>query len=422
MLGRSGSDRAGDPASADAAGDRPDPWLVAATVAWAACLLYLTLAPRLPSVGSVGDSELSSWAHFLGTMVLAALLYLVLASTGRLPARRIAVVVVVAATSFGVVIEGLQALTDHRDPSGADALLDALGAAVGVAALSARRFSLDVASRRAVRGTTVLVVVVVVAAAFFTPPAPGMSDCPTEPVEDSDSGSDASRSETGGPTERSAVALYDFRTGDGEIVDDVSGVAPSLDLHLVGSDVSWLDEPGLRFDGGAARSDGPATKVFGAAERSGELTLEAWVRSDDLSQDGPARIATISDGPEEEQVNVHLGEEGPELSVRLRATCGEFNWWLVPDVFTSDDDLRHVAVTFADGIQRTYVDGDLVEAVQLEGSLGGWDPDYPLVIGNEATMDRPFRGDVLLVAIYDRALPDAEVARNETAGPGGENR
>ena len=59
---------------------------------------------------------------------------------------------------------------------------------------------------------------------------------------------------------------------------------------------------------------------------------------------------------------------------------------------------------------QLYLDGELVGAVGLRpGGLGNWDDDFPLTIGNETTGDRPFDGDVLEVAFYDRALSDAEI-------------
>ncbi len=140
------------------------------------------------------------------------------------------------------------------------------------------------------------------------------------------------------------------------------------------------------------------------------------MRSDDLSQNGPTRIVTISDGTERTQVDVHLGEEKHALSVRLRASCGEFNWTLVDGVFDSSEKFEHVALTFADGIERIYVQGRLVEATRFDGDLSGWNRHYPLVIGNEANRDRPFLGVVALVAVYDRALPASEVAANAAAG------
>ena len=113
---------------------------------------------------------------------------------------------------------------------------------------------------------------------------------------------------------------------------------------------------------------------------------------------------------------MHLGQELGALSVRLRASCGEFNWTTVDRVFTRRNRLEHLVVTYADGVQRIYVQGRLVDATRFAGRLTGWDRRYPLVVGNEATRDRPFLGDVSLVAVYDRALSASEVAANAAAG------
>ncbi len=41
--------------------------------------------------------------------------------------------------------------------------------------------------------------------------------------------------------------------------------------------------------------------------------------------------------------------------------------------------------------------------------LNDWNESYDLCIGNEATLDRPWNGKLLLVALYDKALPLSEV-------------
>ncbi len=48
-------------------------------------------------------------------------------------------------------------------------------------------------------------------------------------------------------------------------------------------------------------------------------------------------------------------------------------------------------------------------------SLESWDRAYPLLIGNESTLDRPWLGRLRLVAIYDRALSAKEVSRSFSA-------
>lgn len=38
------------------------------------------------------------------------------------------------------------------------------------------------------------------------------------------------------------------------------------------------------------------------------------------------------------------------------------------------------------------------------GELNTWDRDFPLLVGNEATLNRPWLGSIFLLALYDRAL------------------
>lgn len=52
--------------------------------------------------------------------------------------------------------------------------------------------------------------------------------------------------------------------------------------------------------------------------------------------------------------------------------------------------------------------------LHLAAGLQGWDRGYPLVLANEATLDRPWRGRLFGVAIYPRALAASEVARLAT--------
>lgn len=53
----------------------------------------------------------------------------------------------------------------------------------------------------------------------------------------------------------------------------------------------------------------------------------------------------------------------------------------------------------------------------LPADFSNWDPTFPLQLGNEPSLDRPWRGRIYLVAIYDRALTAQEIWTNFTAGP-----
>lgn len=49
--------------------------------------------------------------------------------------------------------------------------------------------------------------------------------------------------------------------------------------------------------------------------------------------------------------------------------------------------------------------------LQWSTTLRKWNPDFPLMLGNEHTGDRPWRGRILNVSILDRAISERDVAR-----------
>ncbi len=49
--------------------------------------------------------------------------------------------------------------------------------------------------------------------------------------------------------------------------------------------------------------------------------------------------------------------------------------------------------------------------------LKGWDPDFPLLVGNEATFNRPWLGKIFFLALYDRVLSQKEIETLFDLGP-----
>jgi hypothetical protein len=62
----------------------------------------------------------------------------------------------------------------------------------------------------------------------------------------------------------------------------------------------------------------PARKIVTAAQASGALTIEAWIKPANVGQAGPARIATLSRDTSER--NFTLGQDHATFQVRLRTT------------------------------------------------------------------------------------------------------
>lgn len=228
----------------------------------------------------------------------------------------------------------------------------------------------------------------------------------------------------GGRVDTGAIAMWEFSEGDGAVVLDKSGVSPAMDLDLYGS-YNWVGGNGIQFlPGGKAQATTTASrKLATRIMSSSAYSLEAWVASANVTQEGPARIMTYSDGNSSR--NFTLGQTLYNYNFLHRSTSTDGNG--EPALSTADDDerlqatLQHVVLTFdpVNG-RRIYVNGtytgdaDTVAA----GSLSGWDDTFVFILGNEASGDHQWEGIVRFAAVYDRALTQDEITTNFDAGVG----
>ncbi|MCP3993358.1 MAG: hypothetical protein GY724_30115 [Actinomycetia bacterium] len=147
-----------------------------------------------------------------------------------------------------------------------------------------------------------------------------------------------------------------------------------------------------------------------AVRDSNELTVEVVFRSNDAEQGGPARIITYSKGTTRQDANFHIGQSGPDLSIRLRLDTAGYETIEVPDVIRPGR-TQTAVVRITAGQLDVWVDSRLALTTQLPTeSLEGWDPYFALVIGDELGGGRPFDGDVLGAELYARAQPDDSLA------------
>jgi hypothetical protein len=221
--------------------------------------------------------------------------------------------------------------------------------------------------------------------------------------------------------------LYTFEEGSGTAVQDVSGVGAPLDLEVSdGAAIGWVSGGLVIHSSTVVASAGAATKVIDGAGDSNELTIEVWVKPGDTSQDGPARIVTLSQDPYSRNFTLGQGLWGSQASdlydVRLRTTTTSDNG--TPSLTTPagllTTELTHVVYTCgASGVARIYVDGVERASGTVGGDFSNWDGGFRLALANELTGDRPWLGEFHLVAIFNRALSQAEVSQNFEAGVDG---
>ncbi len=221
--------------------------------------------------------------------------------------------------------------------------------------------------------------------------------------------------------ERSAedlVVLYDFRLAKGSIVRDRSGAGQPLDLKIENPKNVRRSEGALEVRGKTLiHSDKPATKITEAVRRTGEITVEAWVRPANTKQSGPARIISLSGNSS--QRNVTLGQEGNQFDARFRTTDTSGNGLpsLSSQVRSLSLRLTHVVYTRNRlGLARLFVNGKLSGDKTVGGKLSNWDKSFMLGLANELTKGRHWLGTYHLVAVYSRDLSKKEVAEHYKAG------
>ncbi|MEZ5378230.1 MAG: LamG-like jellyroll fold domain-containing protein [Acidimicrobiales bacterium] len=222
-----------------------------------------------------------------------------------------------------------------------------------------------------------------------------------------------------GPTRvTGSIAEYLFAGGTGTTVADVSGVTPAINLTIANPANTTWSSTGLSINTATKlETSGAATRINNAITATGELTLEAWIDPANLTQNGPARIMTLSSGAYLR--NTTLGQQYGEINMRTRASNTTNNG--IPMFQTSNTplstDLIHVVATHdASGNEVIYADGQVQATTSGVGTITNWDSNYKLLIANETSNDRAWLGEICLAAIYDEALSAAEVAQNYSAG------
>jgi hypothetical protein len=223
--------------------------------------------------------------------------------------------------------------------------------------------------------------------------------------------------------ENNLIALYEFKSGQGTVAFDTSGVDPAADLTL-SAGVGWVGGWGINITaGGKAQASTTASSKFHTLiAATGEYSIEAWAVPGNVTQED-ARIVSYSGSTTAR--NFTMGQTLYNYDFFSRSTATGANG--TPQLSTADADerlqasLQHVVMTFdpVNG-RRIYVNGEFTGDVDSAGggTLGDWDNSFAFVLGNEVSNNRPWTGVLRLVAIHNRALNLEQIQQNFQAGVG----
>lgn len=217
--------------------------------------------------------------------------------------------------------------------------------------------------------------------------------------------------------------LYLFQEGRGTAVRDVSGAGLPLDLSVRGARAFDWRNPGLVVTSPAVlASTGPALKIVRTCRESREITLEAWIRPRPTAAGSEGCVLGLSRDVQDRNFALVQGDgrDAPgvyAVSLRTSATDKGGRPHLRTPPGQVEERLTHVTyVRYASGMEGLFVNGAERASGRRMGDFSSWDESFRLILGNEATEERPWLGEFRLVAIYSRALRPAEITRNFKLG------
>ncbi|MBN1145383.1 MAG: fibronectin type III domain-containing protein, partial [Bacteroidales bacterium] len=224
------------------------------------------------------------------------------------------------------------------------------------------------------------------------------------------------------------ITYYNFGFNPDYIIYDQSGYGDPLNLHILNrSVINWNKDNTIDImNNTAVVSLEPATKIIDAVKQTNEFTFECWLKPTEPFIGADSRIASISSDNDElgfaldQWYSRSESEQDFEYSVRLQTastvTSGypEYN----SDLSQSYINLQHLVYTRDHfGKETLYLNGNKSSEGFRPSNLDTWKSNYYLRLGNESDMNHSWTGSFYSVAIYNRALSEAEVAINKSAGP-----
>lgn len=210
--------------------------------------------------------------------------------------------------------------------------------------------------------------------------------------------------------------LYDFQTGSGTRVLDVSGNGTAADLSIETPELAvWTDNGLFANDGTIIRSDTTNSGLLPIFETSDEITIETWIRPSIENTPKLAKIFTFSNSSTYR--NFVLQQNGDKYEVLLRRIGAlEGEPAVVSPAGTVNKELTHVVYTrAADGTAKMYINGTEVASLTQPGEIDFSDA-HRLALATEIWGEYHWKGAYYLVALYSRALTQNEVTNNFSEG------
>lgn len=164
----------------------------------------------------------------------------------------------------------------------------------------------------------------------------------------------------------------------------------------------------LLTDGGSWKAAAGMNFILDSCKASGAFTIEALLTPSQLTLDHKGVILWF--GPTTGSPNAALCQEGKTISLRLRTVTDGVAAESRTDLLQwPDAQPHHLAVTYANGVLTTYLDGKQASRSEaVKGDLSRWRASE-LIFGDDFQATANWPGKLEAIAFYGRALDAAEV-------------
>jgi hypothetical protein len=235
---------------------------------------------------------------------------------------------------------------------------------------------------------------------------------------------------------RIAQPIIEYSFTEGQLVNS-EPLAPAIDVATYPSlnmgtlaptaAATWLqDTVGMHIDdvvaGDRLVSSKDATKLVGAVQGSNDMTIELWIRLNDLLHTGI--IMTLghftTDGPDRvacNDVNFSIEQDQGALYAYISAfsttaRCNPIGSVLLDD---AQFNLIHLVVVRSGNSLLLYTNGTALAGGPASGNYTKWNSTYSLYFGPKLATTS-WNGNIYLAAVYNRSLSETEIMTNYYAG------
>ena len=168
----------------------------------------------------------------------------------------------------------------------------------------------------------------------------------------------------------------------------------------------------MELTGGAFVVSDLDALLLATCKGTNQLSLEAVIRTADVTQSGPSRIITFSTDPYHR--NFTLGQQRDALVLRLRTPQTGLNG-MKPEIRLCEvtaGRTYHILLSYAPDRLCCYLDGKRVlNTDAVRGGFSNWSAQH-LLLGDEWDGKRDWAGQLHAVAIYSRVVGAEEAARH----------